>query len=442
MNMRILQRWQILVLVVVACMSAGPALATSTDLIVSASYRFRNDDRGVQNGFRSYADLNTRDIFQDRLDLVFTGWTNLNVFGFDRPTIENYYFRASQAYLYLKAPEMLTNFTIGRQYLGDVDNFNIDGVNIDARFNDAWRAFGYAGRPVSDYSDTAGDIMGGLGAEYKPWRQTTVEADAFLLQEEGTLYAATALRLNQFFDWQHLRLFGRVRTLQNEVRDVYSTFGAFIDAADLSVNGAYFIQPDLRGTGEQAYSRDFSNYGAIFNGSYPFHRFGLNLQYYMSDNWLLDGGMLIKRLLGSAGASSWSNVDSTVFNAGITRQNLLTKGLDLTLLGNFVNNPGSWFTTVTGDVRYEFSKQFEGSTGVTFSGYRFNNLDFPVTLNSQPASYDLSDHIGSCVYYVDFKYKPSQRQKINLAASYEVMSERYVNSLMVQLRWQYHFTLP
>ncbi len=409
---------------------------------ISASYRFRNDDRGVQNGFRAYADLTAGNIVQDRLDFVFTGWSNLNVFGFDRPTINNFYFRSSQLYIAIKLPEVLSNVTIGRQYLADVDNFNIDGVNVDSRPSDQWRLFGYAGRPVSDYSSTEGDIMGGLGAEFKPWRRTTVETDAFLLQEAGTLYAATALRLNQYFDWQNLRVFGRVRTLQDEVRDVYSTFGAYVSALDLSVNGSYFIQPDLRGTGEQACSRTFSNYGAIFNGSYPFHRFGVNLQYYLGENWIIDGGVLIKRLLGSAGASSWSNVDSTVFNAGVTRQNLLAKGLDVTLLGNSVSNPGSWFYALTGDVRYEFSKQFEGNGGVTYSGYRFMDLDFPVTLNNQPASYDLADHIGSCVTYLEFKYKPSRDQKIGVIASYEAINERYENSLMLQLRWQYHFTWP
>ncbi|MFH0996737.1 MAG: hypothetical protein V1844_14770 [Pseudomonadota bacterium] len=161
-----------------------------------------------------------------------------------------------------------------------------------------------------------------------------------------------------------------LRVLQDGVRDVYATLSSYFEELGVSSNICYYVQPQKRGTGEDAISRDFSHYGQIFNASYPFQQAGLQLQKYTGEKWIINGGAMIKRLIQDSGIYSWSNVDSNLVNAGLTRLDLFIDGLDVTVLGNYVQNKIDRFFDVTGEIDYKITKELSAAFGMTYTGYQ------------------------------------------------------------------------
>jgi hypothetical protein len=293
---------------------------------------------------------------------------------------------------------------------------------------------------VSFYSSSDDQYIFGGGMIFKPWWQTSLQLDAFALKENDVLYDAAAIRLNQYLPL-NTRAYGRLRVLQDGVRDVYATLSSYFEELGISSNISYYVQPQKLGTGKDAISRDFSHYGQIFNASYPFQQAGLQLQKYTGEKWIINGGAMIKRLIQDSGIYAWSNVDSNVVNAGLTRLDFFVDGLDVTVLGNYVDNKNDQFFDVTGEIDYKITKELSAAFGMTYTGYQFGYVEYPDTLNGQPAVYNLADHIGSKIFFVDLSYSPSKSQKIVLAGSYEVIDERYSDAIVLQIGYQHRFDL-
>ncbi|MBI5592322.1 MAG: hypothetical protein HY881_17790 [Deltaproteobacteria bacterium] len=418
---------------------ASDTFSQDGELWTYTRFRYENDDRGSQNYLMMYNDLKLTDIVKDRLEARFSGWFNINSGGGADSTINYDYLRVSQAYLLFKFPEPNLRLSLGRQYIEKVDCFNIDGLHADLNPSGKQEYFLFGGRPVSFYSSTNDEYMFGGGMIFRPWWQTSVQLDAFALKENDVLYDAAAIRLNQYLPL-NTRAYGRLRLLQDGVRDIYATLSSFFEEYGVSSNISYFVQPQTRGTGNDAASRDFSHYGQIFNASYAFQQAGLQLQKYTGDKWIINGGAMIKRLLQDPGTYAWP-VDSNVFNAGLTRLDLFIPDLDMTVLGNYVDNKNDWFFDVTGELDYKITKGLSAAVGMTYTGYQFAYVEYPDTLNGQSAVYNLADHVGSKIYFVDFRYSPTKSQRITLAGSYEAIDQRYSDAIVLQIGYQHRFDL-
>jgi len=416
------------------------SFALESELWTYTRFRYEKDDRGSQNYLMMYNDLTVANIIKDRLEARFSGWFNIAPDDGANKAVYYDYLRVSQAYLLFKIPEPDLRLSLGRQYLEKVDCFNIDGLHADLGAAGKQEFFLFGGRPVSFYSSTDDEYIFGGGMIFRPWWQTSLQLDAYALKENDINYEAAAIRMNQYLPL-NTRAYGRLRLLQDGVRDVYATLSSFFDESGVSSNISYFVQPQTRGTGKDALSRDFSQYGQIFNASYAFQQAGLQLQKYTGDKWIINGGAMIKRLLQDPGIYAWSNVDSNVFNAGLTRLDLFIAGLDVTVLGNYVDNKNDQFFDVTGEIDYKITKELSASVGMTYTGYQFAYVEYPDTLNGQSAVYNLADHIGSKIYFIDLSYSPTRSQKIALAGSYEAIDQRYSDAIVLQISYQHRFDL-
>lgn len=416
------------------------SFALESELWTYTRFRHENDDRGSQNYLMMYNDLTVADIIRDRLEAKFSGWFNIDPDDGADKAVYYDYLRVSQAYLLFKFPDSDLRLSLGRQYIEKVDCFNIDGIHADLGAAGKQAFFLFGGRPVSFYSSSDDAYIFGGGMNFRPGWRTAIQLDAFALKENDVLYDAAAIRMNQYLPL-NTRAHGRLRLLQDGVRDAYATLSSFFEEPGISSTISYFVQPQTRGTGRDALSRDFSHYGQIFNASYAFQQAGLQLQMYAGDKWIINGGAMIKRLLQDPGSYAWSNVDSNVFNSGLTRLDLFTAGLDVTVLGNYVENRNDRFLDITGEIDYKITKELSAAAGMTYTGYQFAYVEYPDTLNGQPAVYNLADHIGSKIFYVDLCYSPTRSQKITLAGSYEVVDQRYSDALVLHISYQHRFDL-
>ena len=419
---------------------APDSFALESELWTYTRFRYENDDRGSQNYLMMYNDLTVTNIVKDRLEARFSGWFNIDPDNGANKAVYYDYLRVSQAYLLLKFPEPNLRLSLGRQYLEKVDFFNMDGIHANLGAAGKQEFFLFGGRPVSFSSSTDAEYIFGGGIIFRPWWRTSLQLDAFTLKENDVNYDAAAIRLNQYLPL-NTRAYGRLRLLTDGIRDVYTTLSSFFEEPGISSNISYFVQPQTRGTGKDALSREFSYYGQIFNARYAFQQFGLQLQKYAGEKWILNGGAMIKRLLQDPGNYTWSNVDSNVFNAGLTRLDFFIDGLDVTVLGNHVENENDRFLDVTGEIDYKISRELSASVGMTYTGYQFAYVEYPDTLNGQSAVYNLADHIGSKIYFIDISYSPSRTQKITLAGSYEDIDQRYSDAIVLQISYQHRFDL-
>ncbi len=403
-------------------------------------FHFEHEDRGYNNYLRLYEDLKVSNIVPDTLDARVTGWFNFNPTDGGDWIVNHNYARFSNAYLNFRYPDPRLSVTAGRQLIDGADCFIIDGLYANLFNGGKKEFFLFGGMPVSFYSGTDGEYIVGGGFIYRPAWRTWMQADAFVIEEDGVLYDAVALQASHSMPF-NTRAYGRLRLLRREVRDIYATLSSYFEVPAVSAYLSYYVQPETRGEGEEATSKYFSRYGQIFNASYPFQMVNLQLRKYVGEKWILVGGAVFKRLLRDPGVYPWSNVDSDIFNAGLTRLDLFTDGLDVTILGNYVENRNDTFYDVTGELSYGFTKTLSSSIGLTYTGYRFADIEYPDTLNGQPSVYNLADHIGSRIYYADLGYTFKKNHKISIAASYEDVDTRYSDAVVVQLGYRFKYDL-
>lgn len=243
---------------------APDSFAMESEFWTYTRYGYTNDDRGSQNYLMIYNDLTVTNIIKDRLEARFSGWLNIVPDYGANQTVYYDYLRVSQAYLLYKIPEPNLQLSLGRQYIEKIDYFSIDGIHADLGASEKREFFLFGGRPVSFYSSSDDEYIFGGGMIFKPWWQTSLQLDAFALKENNVHYDAAAIRLNQYLPL-NTRAYGRLRVLQDGVRDVYATLSSYFEELGVSSNICYYVQPQKRSTGEDAISRDFSHYGQIFN---------------------------------------------------------------------------------------------------------------------------------------------------------------------------------
>ena len=435
----------ILTFMLAVCLGAAlPALAYDADLWTYTRYQYLSDNHGKSNVLSSYADLSLTDMMNGRLEGHVSGWFNLDSYSGDQYKPTDYdYLRFSQAYLLYRPTDGQSWYKVGRQYLERVDNFSIDGIAAGWTYDKRWQFMAFAGPPVSFYSTTNKDMLAGAAVIFKPWWKTTLQADAYgyFGYDQGD-HLATALRLTQSLPAINGTSYSRLRGLDGQVRDFYTFFATFFPDLQTSLSLSYFLLPKTQGIDELANSQFFSYFGQVFGGTDPYHRISLNLQAFLGEKVTLLAGAAAKRVLDDRSVNyNWSNLDSNVFNAGVMFNDLFKKGLSISILGNYVDNQGGdRFFDLTGEVEYQFHKSFKAAAGVTYMGYRFSYIQYPDTVNDQASVYNLDDHIGSRIYYIDLDYRPSDTHRLMLRAAYEAIDERYADAWAFELGYQWRFS--
>jgi hypothetical protein len=406
-------------------------------------YRFEDDEQEADQDLSTYLDLRMRDLLSEsedvRLELVFSGWGNWN---FSEDGFENTdsYVRVSRAYARIMGAESGAWARLGRFWVDEVDSLHLDGGMLGLERGDDLEVLLFGGRPVSYYSSTEGDAAGGAALIWSPWWQTTLQASGYAWHEEDETFLASGASLNQYLDFINGRVWGRLRLIDAEVRDLYANVVSYVEPAETTLNLHYYLQPNDRGGDEDALTRDFSHLGRIFGTTYAYHRFGATAQAFVGEHWLLLAGVTAKRLLDDPQRQyEWANVDSTVVFGGVSWIDGLVDGLALTVLANWVDNNGQdYFYDITGEVEYAFTEELSAAAGLTYSGYHFAWPAYPDTLNDQDAAYSLEDHIGSKVYYLDLDWRPAENHRIKLSAAYEDM-DGFEDACVLRVGYQIHF---
>lgn len=421
-------------------------LALDLDLWTATRYRFAGDKDSADHALNTYMDLGLTDIAPFIPEARFTGWVDLEFLDDPYDTTKGRNIpEISQAWMRFQVPDGPLSLRLGRQYLDRIDTLAMDGALLSLSWSklplgDKLELMAFGGRPWSFWSDTMGDAVLGGAVALHPWARGRFQADYYALTEDKEWYHATGLKFTQAFVALPSRVSARVRLLESTIRDADLGAWAHLNPINTSLNLQYHLQPLDFDQLPQALSTTFSTFGRIFGATYAHQRVSANAQTFIGDNWILMAGFTGKQLLGNQRQTyPWANQDATVVNGGVTRTNAFIEGLDLSVMGNWVENKYSSFFDMSGEVRQKFNDSLDMALGVTFTGYSADNPAYPQTYNGQPEAYDLSDHIGSRIHYAELKWKITPQHRLVLYANYEVMGQGYGDAVAAQLTYQFHF---
>lgn len=348
----------------------------------------------------------------------------------------------TEAYLDTRFGDGASLFRMGRQRVGDTGGLSLDGAMATFfRQKSDYSLFG--GAPVSYYSGRRADFVLGARANLKPWWRTSAAMDLYFIRDDHRWFDAATLRINQILPWEDSSVYFRTRIADHRVRDLYFKLSAFFRQQNLEAGVDYYLQPDGEWESEDTFSSSFSRYGGIFGKKYGFSRFGVHVRFFPGEKWVLYGDFTVRRVRDRNTLEyRWANVNSTIMTAGITRNDLFIPNLSLTLSGNRIENGDERFHDVSEAFEYEFSEKISISSGITFTGYSFGDLNFADTLNGRESVYNLDDHVGSRILFLDFDIKFNKRHRIVLRTAFEDNGNPYDDTTVFMINYRFRFFRP
>ncbi len=415
-----------------------PAPAAQTDFSLHARYRHEESGSDRDTDLSSHLDFRWSDPGKQISNIKISGWGNLDLSDDDFSSDYNR-LNLTEAYVDARAGGDAAQLRMGRQRIGDTGGLTVDGAAATFFYPKSdYRLF--AGVPVSWYSGRSADLVLGAGARMKPWWRTSAALDLYFFRDGDHWFDAATLRINQVLPWESSNTYFRTRIADRRVRDLYLKLSAFFRRLNMAAGVDYYLQPDGRWESEDTFSNSFSRYGGIFGKEYGFSRLGVHVQLYPSKKWSFSAGFTIRRVRDRGTLEyRWANVNSNIMTAGITRSDLFMPGLSLTISANRIETGDERFHDVSGALEYEYSKAFSLSSGITFTGYRFGDLNFPDTLNGQTSVYDLDDHMGSRILFLDLDMKFDKRHRIVLRGAFEDNDGPYDDTTVLTINYRFHF---
>ena len=414
----------------------GPRL----ELDVSTSVRFDRDAEGSDWDSRFYTNMIIRDVIEDHLDIKLAGWGLWDMDAndaFDR-ALDRQPVRFSEAYLDFREVGPFHRLRLGRQYLYEVDNIRFDGATWWTKPRKKIAFFIFGGRPFTYYRSAAGNWLGGGGMVWRPSWRTKHQFDAYLLQDGGELLAPSAWRWNQYWGG-HLRSTTRLRFLDSDVRDFRALVFKHFEHCDLNVSLNYYLQPEVRGRGDQSYSRSHSHYGYLLGSRAANHRIGFNLnKYFNEQRWLAQVGGSLRRRIGNSHDDTYNSIESSHGQVSLTRYRIFEKDLSLTLGVEGIHNEHDRMFAMTGLASYAPNPRWYCYAGASFSRFEFDPIDFPTDLHGQDDLDLLETSQRSLVYMLGARWEPNDSHTIRADVAWEDTDAFDGSGLSARLGYTYY----
>ncbi len=334
----------------------------------------------------------------------------------------------------------------GRQWLLDTPEvFQVDGGRLDTKpfLGDHELQFSfYGGEAVHlDQSSEAGNVLGGVSAEARPWKSTKLRFDFTHIESDlssqspvtANLVAQTlqptalhrhddlsALSLWQTFKNPDVNLFGRVTVLDDQVRDVQMRTVYYNHDCRLQVAAnyqAYLETVNQLVTEIDPFTDSLRGQEAYQNGS-------LEITKDWNDYFRTEAGATIRRLDG--GKVSTFNHEFDRYNLTFDVHDLPLKGFSTGLTGYWWDGKGDAPRTgqIGGYASYDWSKKLRTTVGSDYSSYKYDAL--------QQVE---EDQVRT--YYIKQRWKPTRWAKLDASYEFEKSIARDFHTFTVTFNFSF-----
>lgn len=392
------------------CALAGPARAQHLDAEINQRFRYDSDPEGSDFDSLTYSRINLTDLIKDRLDMRVSGWGiwDLNHNDSHDDALDQKTIRLSEFNFDIKKLGWADRVRIGRQRLYELDYARFDGATAYFHEGKPVSAFLFGGRLADWYQSAQDDFLIGGGVIWKPSWRARHQFDAyFTSQDDGTAVAA-GWRWSQ--QWgAGIHTFSRLRTIDAQIRDWRLRASRGFESLGLHASLDYYVQPQERGDGDEAAIRYLSSYGLILGPRYPNHRIALDLTKTLGANWFASAGGSIRRRFGGGSEKDFNTLNSEQVYLNLTKTHLFFACVDGTIGVEAIHTENDDFGSLVGSVTWRPAKAWELSSGLSYSRYRFDPIDFQTHLNGQDDVDLLLTELKIPTWFIDARWRPADK---------------------------------
>ncbi len=354
-------------------------------------YRGRSaeGERGSDQDFRETLRLNYGQLQSDKISAYMHGSLRQDI---DDPgalfsSIDDTHDSSVRGYLYefygnVTDIGFVENAKIGRQYLNEVENIHFDGAHLSMKPVKNARFSAYGGMPVYFHeSDSDGDWLAGIAAEFNPFKDTAGRLDYIVSNDDSdeigdhhdNLFIASA--------WQNIRpwwrVFGRYSAIDSVSRDVQLRSMWNFQSINLDVMFSYYKQPQTL----DGFTVEFNEFNPIIGGYQPYDQYLLDIYKGIGQHMGVNFGATIRELKDESDEGSF-NHDYERYYFTWSVFDFPIKGLSASITGEDFASAGDDVQSLSFDVSKDFNKKLKISLGTYYSLFKFDSTVAPELFNA------------------------------------------------------------
>lgn len=351
-----------------------------------------------------------------------------------------------ELYSVIKDVGFIDSVKIGRQYSYEVEDLHFDGINLTFSPFKNFRFSSFAGIPVYfSESSSDGDWIGGLSAEVKPLKNSTLKFDYTASSDNNDDIGEHDDSLVILSIWQRIKpwwnLYGRYSRLDSVSRDVQLISSWNFPSINLDVQFSYYKQPQLLDNS----TVEFDEFVPIMGGYEPYDQYTIDVYKGIADHMGVNFGISLRELKDESDERSF-NHDYERYYLTFSLYDLPIKGLSFSVTGEDYETSGDDVQSLSFDTTYEIKRNFKISGGTYYSLFKYDSSIAPgLTRSSDILDNEFSlanslsreerDNVRS--YYLKAKKKIFGRWEISGKYEFEKFNTNTFHTLETALKLKF-----
>lgn len=436
---------------------SNPANSVLNDLSGDFSIKYKGrraqDEKGSDQDFSESLRLRYGKAYEDKITGYLHGTLRQDL---DDPSsffrsIDDTYGSSIRGYLYefysvIKDVGFVNSIKIGRQYSNEVEDMHFDGLNLTFTPFKNVRLSSYGGKPVYFYeSGSDGDWIGGLSAEVKPLKNSTVRVDYISSADNNSDFGNHHDNLLIFSLRQIIKpwwnIYGRYSTIDSVSRDIQLTSSWNFPSINLDVQFAYYKQPQTL----NEFTVEFDEFVPLMGGYEPYDQYTFDIYKGLGNHMGVNVGLSFRELKDESDESSF-NHDYQRYYISYSLFDLFIKGLTISATAEDYESSGDDVQTLSFDTTYKIKKNLRVSLGTYYSLFKYDTSVAPELIrtdnitNNQFLSTDSlteleRDNVRS--YYIKAKKKLFDRWELSGDYEFEMYDNDTFHTVKTQLKLKF-----